>query len=304
MGNKIAFLFAHRATDIWSTPISIVNEFRRIGYETSIYSLFDKHDNYVDSGMSLLLEENRTGKFCPDIVMNMDWGRFDSTLISKNSIPNAFWVMESGDDPQNFEKNYLKADKFDLILTPAHDSYLKYKNKGYNVLWWNHFADTNIHKQYLSFDKFPPVRSTRGQGGSQFMDLLSQIMPNKFINKNGFIGTEYGQFLSSGEIVLQNSRWKEITRRIFEGMACGKLVITDRLPKETKIDELFTENVDIVYYDTMSDCISKINYYLWNHKARKEIAERGHRKVIENHTQKQRVDLIIQEYEKWKQNFR
>lgn len=305
--NKVAFIFAHRTTDVWSTPLAVVNEFKRIGCETSIYSLFDVYDNYVDSGISLLIEHNNTGKFCPDIIIYMDWGRFDSPLLDKKHIPNAFWVMESGDDPQNFERNSIKAHKFDLILTPAYDSYLKYKDKGCNTLWWNHFADSNIHKPYngfTPFDDLPKVRSTRGPGGSHLMDHLSNIMPDKFINRNGLIGEEYGDFLNSGFIVFQHSRWQEITRRIFEGMACQKLIITDKLPEHTNIKELFVEDEDIVYYSTVHECISKINYYL-SEEGRDtalRIANNGYNKVKQYHTQVQRVENIITKYSEWKEN--
>jgi hypothetical protein len=299
--NKIAFIFAHRPTDVWSTPLSVVAEFERKDWETKIYSLFDDYDNYVDTNIAKLIEDSKSGEFDPDIVMYMDWGRFDSVLLDKNKIPGAFWVMESGDDPQNFERNSVKANKFHLVLTPAYDSYLEYKNKSVNVEWWTHFADSTIHKPYSGFtpfDELPPVRSTRGQGGSSLMDYLSQIMSHKFTNRNGFSGVEYGDFLNSGIIVFQQSRWREITRRIFEGMACGKLVITDRLPETTHINDLFVENEDIVYYDSLAECVSKINYYLSEEgkSERTRISLNGHNKVMANHTQTQRVDVIIKNY--------
>ena len=92
----------------------------------------------------------------------------------------------------------------------------------------------------------------------------------------------------------------EVTRRIFEGMACRKLVLCDRLDKSKKLDELFTDGEDIVYYDTMVDCINKMNKYAEDNKERERIAENGYRKVLDNHTQKQRVDFIIEKFNKWK----
>ena len=127
-------------------------------------------------------------------------------------------------------------------------------------------------------------------------------MPNKFINQNGLIGERYGKFLSSGKIVLQNSRWQEITRRIFEGMACGKLVITDRLPESTRIYDLFEEDKDIVFYDDLGELISKINYYLSpeGDSVREHIANSGYQKVLREHTQYDRVNEIIEAYYRWK----
>ncbi len=47
-------------------------------------------------------------------------------------------------------------------------------------------------------------------------------------------------------MVIQNSRWGEVTRRIFEGMACGKLVLCDRLNESKKLHELIIEGEDYI----------------------------------------------------------
>ena len=62
-------------------------------------------------------------------------------------------------------------------------------------------------------------------------------------------------------MVVQNSRWGEVTRRIFEGMACGKMVLCDRLHENKKLHELFIDGEDIVFYDDIVDCINKMNKY-------------------------------------------
>ncbi len=103
-------------------------------------------------------------------------------------------------------------------------------------------------------------------------------------------------------MVLQNSRWGEITRRIFEGMACKKLVLCDRLAESKKLHELFIEGKDIIFYNNIVDCINKLNYYQENSEEREKIAENGYNKVLQNHTQKQRVEFIIEKYKNWKSN--
>lgn len=296
---RIAFIFAHRDTDVWSTPLSIVNEFKRIGWETKIYSLFDSQDQYVDYNFLKLKDDG----FNPDIVFYMDWGRCNSPFLGKNIYPKAYWIMESGDDPQNFTNNSPKSDRFDLILTPDFNSFLDYKKMGRDVMWWTHFADTNIHKTYdSSTDKYRgkyPVRCTRGEKNTPILDYLSSVLEEKFKNTSNLYGEEYGKFLSGGLITLQLSRWGEITRRIFEGAACKTLVLTDRLDKEKNMDMLFVENKNIVYYDSIQECISKINYYLSHEEERKKIAEEGYKTVMCNHTQITRVQDIIDKYRKY-----
>jgi hypothetical protein len=289
--NKISFIFAHRPTDKWSTPLSIVNEFQSRGWDIKIYSLFDDDDNYVDTNIYELLNTK------PDIIIHMDWGRHLSPILAKLRSTGAYCIMESGDDPQNFERNIQKAPYFDLILSPDMRAVNEYKNRGYNCIWWTHFADTRIYYPMPEISEKYMALSSRGKGSSPILDSLAQ--DSKFININGWHGIEHAKFLNSAPIIVQHSRWGEITRRIFEGMACGKLVITDRLNKLTYIDDLFIEDIDIIYYDNLKECIDKINYYYINHKMRLEIADSGKNKVIQNHTQQQRVDLILNQWKNY-----
>jgi spore maturation protein CgeB len=288
---NIAFIFAHRPTDKWSTPLSIVNEFKNQGWKTEIYSLFDSNDNYIDDNIHNLLKTK------PDIIMHMDWGRHLSPILSKLKNTGAFCIMEAGDDPQNFEKNIIKASWFDLILSPDIRAVNKYKELNHNAEWWTHFADTQIHYPIPSIKEKYIAVSSRGMGSSEILDTLANYYPGDIINQNGWEGIEHTKFLNSSKIILQHSRWGEVTRRIFEGMACGKLVITDKLPKETLLEDLFIDGEDIILYNDLLDCANKIAYYNEKENERKHIAQNGYNKVLQYHTQKQRVNLIIN---KWK----
>ena len=108
-------------------------------------------------------------------------------------------------------------------------------------------------------------------GSSQLLDGITEHGQGTIGNKNGMGPEEHTDFLNQGLMVIQNSRWGEITRRIFEGMACGKMVICDRLEKSKKLDELFVDGEDIVYYDDIFDCVEKINYYRENEEERERI---------------------------------
>ncbi|CAB4143332.1 Glycosyl transferases group 1 [uncultured Caudovirales phage] len=290
---KITFIYAHDVGEVWSTPMSLINEFKKRSWETEIISIgSNKSGIYEDSKLRSWIQKNTP----TDIVMFMDWGRFDSNWLDKSLKPDTFWIQESGDDPQNFERNYPKANRFHFTITPSANSAEEYKKRGINCLWIPHWADTAVQYPINTEPKYVAV-TTRGIGGSQFLDYLTEWGDGAIGNKNGMGPQEHTEFLNSGLMVLQNSRWKELTRRLFEGMACGKMVITDRLPKEAKLDELFIEGEEIVLYDDIVDCIEKINYYNENIEERERIAKNGMKKVLENYTQVQVVDKLI---ELWK----
>jgi hypothetical protein len=226
----------------------------------------------------------------------MDWGRFDSKWLDKSLKPNAFWIQESGDDPQNFERNYPKASRFDYTITPDKQSAIEYRNRGINAEWINHFADTKVQFPMNLEPKYVAV-TTRGVGNSPFLDHLTNWAEGAVGNRNGLGPKEHTEFLNTGLMVIQNSRWGEITRRLFEGMACGKMVLTDKLDVSRGLEELFVDGEDIVLYNDMFDCIEKMNYYNENEEERERIAHNGMIKVLHNYTQIQVVDRLIKAYE-------
>jgi glycosyltransferase involved in cell wall biosynthesis len=288
---KITFIYAYEG-EKWSTPISLANEFKKRGWETDFVSIgSNKLRNWNDTELKKWIDS----KPKTDIVLYMDWGRFDSPLLDKNLV-DAFWIQESGDDPQNFDRNFPKANRFHLTITPAANACEEYKNRGINALWIPHWADTAVQFPMNVEPKYVGV-TTRGPGGSQFLDYLTNWAEGAIGNRNGMDAEEHTEFLNSGLMVIQNSRWKEVTRRLFEAMACGKLVITDRLPEDAKLNELFVEGEEIVLYNDMFDCIEKINYYNENEQERERIAFNGMQKVLNNYTQIQVVDKLI---EQWK----
>jgi glycosyltransferase involved in cell wall biosynthesis len=285
---KITFIYDYKDGEQWSTPLALLNEFKERGWETEIVSITANDD----SALQLWIQQD----IPTDIVLFMDWGRIDSKWLDKSLKPNSFWIQESGDDPQNFERNYPKANRFHYTITPDKQSAQEYRNRGINAEWVNHFADTavqfplNIEPQYVAV-------TSRGRGGSEFLDYLTNWAEGAIGNRNGMGPKEHTEFLNSGIMVIQNSRHKEITRRLFEGMACGKLVLTDNLPPETGLRDIFIEGEDIVYYDDMFDCIEKMNYYNENEEERERIAHNGMMKVLHNYTQIQVVDKLILAYE-------
>jgi hypothetical protein len=294
---KITFIYAYDGEE-WSTPMAIVKEFQLRGWQTEIISIgSNKTGSYHDLKLQRWLEL----KPQTDIVMFLDWGRFDSPYLDKALLPNAFWIQESGDDPQNFERNYPKANRFHYTITPDRQSAQEYRNRGINAEWINHFADTMVQFPMNLEPKYVAV-TTRGFGNSEFLDYLTNWAEGAVGNRNGLGAIEHTEFLNTGLMVIQNSRWKEITRRIFEAMACGKMVLTDRLPEETGLSEMFIEGEDIVYYDEMFDCIEKMNYYNENEEERERIAHNGMMKVLHNYTQVQVVNKLIEKYENFRAN--
>jgi glycosyltransferase involved in cell wall biosynthesis len=283
----VIYGFPHGVVE-WSTPSSIYEEFRSRNWEIELVNIKDTYGNITDRYLQEFIRSDSS----PDIVLFMDWGQFDSPYLDKKHKPNAFWIQESGDDPQRFFINHTLSHKFHYTISNDYQSYLKYKKLGRNVDWVIPFADSRIYKPYDVPLEYVAV-SSRGRGHSDFLDTLEDISEGQIVNRRGFLGEDHGKFLRSGLMVVQNSRHQEITRRVLEGACCGRLVLTDKLPEHTKIEELLVDRQDVVYYNGIADCIEKLNYYAENHEERERIALNGYSKVMNNFTQVQVVDKLL-----------
>ncbi len=306
---KIAMLYAFWEGEPWSTPIGFRQELIRRGHEVLDVNLY--HNNGVISrqgeirkysieGLSKLVNAVNQSQVEVDVLFHLDYGVFDSPAMDRKYFSNDMvWVQEAGDEPQSHRAQRMKAPRFDLILSPDWPCTQIYQHAGFNARWWTHCADTHIFHPNYSEDIHHDVVTTCGPRGRGLTEKIEKALgKNSFANQRYFWGEDYGRFLNKGNMVFQCSQHGEITRRIFEGMACGKMVITDRLPAQTHIDDLFTEGEDIVYYDNADDAIEKIRHYASNDAERERIARNGFEKVLAEHSVARRIDVFEEEVER------
>ena len=78
------------------------------------------------------------------------------------------------------------------------------------------------------------------------------------------------------------------SNRLFDALACGTFVISDKIPSA---DTLFEGS--IVTYDGVEDLNDKINYYMSHDEKRTKLAEKGREIVLKNHTFDDRVKKIL-----------
>lgn len=279
----------------WNITISFLNHFNKLNFNAKLYNTLI-HDKWNDENLKKLISDYQEKKFVPDIVFHLDFGLFNSKFLHKSYIPEALWIVESGDDPQNFNLNYPKIFKgnFDLVVSPDARTTRQYLNNGIKAGWFPHFADPDL---YVDLDQDPIVDCVTTRHVSEpFFSELKNKLGDRFLPREGelFIGKDHARHLKKGKIIVQNSKYKEITRRVFEGMMANRLVIADRPDPAAQMDLIFTENEHIVYFDNVDECVDKINYYIANEKERERISNNGYQKVSKYHTTTSRIQKLLQ----------
>jgi spore maturation protein CgeB len=78
--------------------------------------------------------------------------------------------------------------------------------------------------------------------------------------------------------------------RVFEAMACGAFVLTDR---QKDVLSLFKDGEHLVAFSDDVDLDRKITYYLGHADEREQIANAGRQEVLKNHTYGHRIDRLL-----------
>jgi spore maturation protein CgeB len=78
--------------------------------------------------------------------------------------------------------------------------------------------------------------------------------------------------------------------RVFEALACRAFVLCDN---QRDVFSLFQDGKDLVRFFDASDLMNKAKHYLAHPEERNEIAGRGNRNVLENHTYIHRIKELL-----------
>lgn len=106
-----------------------------------------------------------------------------------------------------------------------------------------------------------------------------RILPRN--NVGGFVKLpQINDIYNSSKIILSINHYNDIEHywsiRMIEGMASGNMVITKYIPG---LEKYFTNFKDIVWFYSLGDCITLIEYYLNHEEERLEIAKNGAKAV-------------------------
>jgi hypothetical protein len=111
-----------------------------------------------------------------------------------------------------------------------------------------------------------------------------------FVGNNLFM-EKANEAMNRCKIIFNTSDHREINMRVFEALATGKLLVTDRVDY---LDELFKDGKHLVTYSDEEEMVEKISYYLKHENERREIARRGLEEVRRTHSYRHRARFIAE----------
>ena len=297
MNKKAILLYPFNNLDTSCIGYAFEKNLKNNGYEVVVLSMLNKNGQYREDTEIEAHEVIKQG-FSADFILATDYGPWPGIYWNKNNFPNVKLVYEAGDEPQALQSHFRKAINSDLILTPDYRCQRIYSEKfNKNCIWFTQFAIKDIYLKSLDVARDNICVTTCGIDRGPTTSFLQSKLKDKFVNKRIY-GPQHANFLSGGTIVFQESKHKEVTRRIFEGAALGQLVVADRPAEDTNYRSLLVEDEEIVWYDSKEDALEKVEHFLRNPEKAKEIGLRAQKRVEKEHTCVFRIKMFLETLER------
>jgi hypothetical protein len=227
----------------------------------------------------------------PEIVLLIDTaGEMFPRGLEKISCPTAIFLI---DMHANFELRKQMSLFYDYIFLAQKDYIDTFKKTGNECVYWlPHACDPEIHvpgemEKIYDVGFVGHVHSDHRRKKLEFISKHFKINDFNKPYPRDEISTIYGQ----SKIVFNCSLKDDLNMRVFEAMASGALLITDRIPNGQS--ELFKDGEHLVEYTNDDDLLQKIDYYLKNEHLRLKIAKAGQKLVLAQHTYSNRCQTIL-----------
>ena len=258
----------------------------------------------------------------PDIVIIMGGDRIAHKALKQLTDDGLVTVLWTTDPPINFQPIIDSAPFYSFIFCQGTEAIELLHNAGINGAHWLPMAcDCAEHRplklskkkqEYYGHDivfvgSYYPSRAELLEKLTDFKigvwgpgwDKLEINSKLRFHIKSAHTAPlEWVNIYNSSKIILTphyqdpKSRFQvyQASPRVFEAMACGAFVISDR---QKDVMALFKDGEHFVSYSGYKDLISKIKFYLENPSKRKKIAAQGQQEVLSKHQYIHRIEKLL-----------
>ncbi len=227
-----------------------------------------------------------------DLYLRIDHGDYANDL-PEHLHPAIFYAIDT-----HLEKPYRKirrqAAHYDLVCCAQLDGAQRLACEiGVPVEWLPLGCDPELHAapggERVLDVAFVGSEGKRGPR-PRLLALLRRRYPNVAIGSAPH--TELGRLYGSAKIGFNCSIRNDVNMRMFEVMAAGALLVTNRIVGNG-INDLFREGEHYVAYRDHRDLLRRIDHYLVHEGERMAIAEAGCRLVLSRHTYHRRTVRLL-----------
>ena len=251
------------------------------------------HTGKLFCNLPKILEENN---FKPDLLLQIEFlgKRTIVQGLEELDCPTAFWAM----DPHlNLHWHSAYARLFDQTFSTQKSMVSVLKNAGVSDVRWLPMYAYDLAAPAISSRKndigFVGRINNQRRGRKQMVEFIeSRVGEESFPVEQSLDFREMLEFYQDTKIIPNESILGEVNFRLFEGAACGCLVLTQDLGEEQA--SLFEPGLEIDTYADVLELEEKLKMYLGNDRLIQVMGQAAHARVQREHLAIHRFEKILE----------
>jgi len=311
---KILFISSDYHERAPGYTFQVADAFRRLGHKVE-YFFYRKMQLHRTSITKKIMNRNLQKvikKVKADIIFTIKGESIMPGVIRKAEATTVNWVL---DDP--FAAGYNKVDnigEYDYFFSFESKFIPRIKKAGAkHVYFLPCAASPKVHYPIIPLKKRKYKYDVTFQGSHS--DRRETILKKLDVKINGFRWANSGldivqgvwqgnknvidreaisRFFNNSKINLnihnEHAISDGINLRVFECILTKSFILTDYLPG---MEKMFKIGKELAVYKNEEDLKKKIDYYLKNPKERKNIIEKGYKRVLKEHTMEIRMKKML-----------
>lgn len=219
-----------------------------------------------------------------DNYLYVDNGDYDYFPCPEHCHPSAFWAIDMMTPQQPWRpqlSGYVeRAKTFDAIYAAQPSAVAHFQEYNIEAEWLPVAANPDYHKPWAEEKAWGWAAIWHNCGERiGYVETVAKHFPSGFL---GYVdGKRYSQYMSRAHCILNLSRSDELNLRVFEVMATGVPLVTDRA---RGLDLLFQENEHYLGFDGIEGMLGQIRWVQENPGAAEDMAQRARVEVLDKHT--------------------
>jgi spore maturation protein CgeB/Tfp pilus assembly protein PilF/ubiquinone/menaquinone biosynthesis C-methylase UbiE len=220
--------------------------------------------------------------FAPELFLWVESGmNFTPPDIRSLDCPKACYLIDSH---LNLDWHRTWARLFDFVFVAQRQYLPVFTEAGCPEVHWLPLAcDPSLHRK-LDVEKKYDVGFVGSINSSHARrkELLERLSQHFAVRFDRCFLHDMVKLFNESRIVFNNALKDDMNMRVFEALACGSLLVTDRADG-SGLEELFRDEEHLVIYDD-ANLIDTVRYYLEHDDVSEKIARRGREQVLARHT--------------------
>ncbi len=231
----------------------------------------------------------------PDLFIWIDpAGRYFPRDIELLDLPTACYLV----DVHLGHWREQVARFFDVVFVAQKNAVQRYRDVvGHRQVFWLPLAaapdvhyDHNVERIYDVGFVGNMIREHVQSGRARRLTLIAERFSTNNLNRS-YTPEEVGLVYSQSKIVFNTSIAGDITMRLFEGTACGAMMLTDQT--DNGLGELFDPISEVATFQDDADLIRKIETYLADDARRILVAGAGQARTLAQHLYPHRAEQML-----------